>query len=36
MAPALEVAVHRAHGTRVRHFGHYCGLLARLIGSMRA
>ena len=25
----LEIPVHRAHGTRVRHFGRYCGLLAK-------
>lgn len=25
----LKIPVHRAHGTRVRHFGRYCGLLAK-------
>jgi transposase len=28
-ASELGIPVHRAHGTRVRHFGHYRGLLAK-------
>jgi transposase len=28
-AVEMGVCVHRAHGTRVRHFGRYCGLLAK-------
>jgi transposase len=28
-AVEMGLSVHRAHGTRVRHFGGYCGLLAK-------
>ena len=34
-AVEMGLSVHRAHGTRVRHFGGYCGLLAKTIRSMR-
>jgi transposase len=29
VAIEMGLSVHRAHGTRVRHFGRYCGLLAK-------
>ena len=29
VALEMGLSVHRAHGTRVRHFGHYRGLLAK-------